>query len=78
MGTLCWDCSHACGGCEWSDDFMPVDGWKAVYKEDKDSYSVYECPKFLRDGFEGGLYRVKEYPDVLRRRRYKIKLAKMG
>lgn len=56
--TLCFNCEKACGGCSWSKNFTPVDGWKAIptkilcgYKLKKkphivDSFDVYECPEF--------------------------------
>ena len=28
--TLCWKCERACGGCSWSADLIPVDGWDAI------------------------------------------------
>lgn len=58
--TLCWKCEKACGGCAWSKDFIPVDGWKAEktmiladrgYYANKvvDSYIVKKCPLFVDD-----------------------------
>lgn len=64
--TLCWDCANACGGCSWSNhwDHLPVDGWKAVEtrvrmnNDDYEvSYIVLECPRFERDGVDGGTAR---------------------
>lgn len=47
--SLCWKCSRATdGSCSWSDDFVPVKGWKA----EQDiigrhiTYNVRECPMF--------------------------------
>ncbi len=60
--TLCWDCQKACGGCSWSDEYIPVDGWIAIYHPIKadhmgadvvlDSYFVRRCPQFVRDSAE--------------------------
>ena len=55
-GTLCWGCKNACGGCAWSRDFKPVEGWEAdkttvkcdngiVYR----SYHVKSCPEYNPD-----------------------------
>lgn len=56
LDTLCWHCQNACGGCSWSKNLTPVEGWKAEkikLKVDKgnynDSYIVNECPKFKPD-----------------------------
>lgn len=51
--TLCWDCQNARGnGCSWFRNFTPVPGWVAekgdLYGVD-DSYTVKECPEFVRD-----------------------------
>ena len=27
--TLCWSCDNACGGCSWSQEFRPIEGWDA-------------------------------------------------
>ena len=58
--TLCWKCEKACGGCSWSADFKPVDGWKAKKTIisanhgngsalEIESYLVRSCPKFSDD-----------------------------
>ena len=58
--TLCWKCANACCGCSWSENFIPVKGWKAqrtkVYHTDSSvrrgetsSYVVLECPEFVSD-----------------------------
>lgn len=57
--TICWDCKNATGGCSWSKYLTPVKGWKADLIEETQSkpyttYSVNECPKFIRDGINGG------------------------
>ena len=58
--TLCWNCKRATGFCSWSEDFTPVEGWKAIPTKVKvanskgrnktftDSYLVIECPLFER------------------------------
>ena len=58
---LCWLCEKACGGCSWSKDFTPIEGWKAIptkissytmlsngrrKKYYMDSYEIHECPEF--------------------------------
>lgn len=61
---LCWDCKKALGGCPWSDSFKPVEGWGAT-KVNKsgakpyDTYSIYSCPEFERDAYDGGQKREK-------------------
>lgn len=58
--TLCWRCANACGGCSWSADFVPVDGWNAIstvihadhgrgFEEDVPSFIVTACPQFKDD-----------------------------
>ena len=45
--TICWDCEKCGGGCSWSHDLIPVNGWEV--DEDyilEDSYIVKECPLF--------------------------------
>lgn len=51
----CWTCSKACGGCSWSRDGTPIDGWKAKptyisanvgYEQ---SYKVSYCPQYEND-----------------------------
>jgi hypothetical protein len=59
--TLCWKCQKASGGCSWSRDFIPVDGWEAkpsqiliaCQNQTKDkkpkyteSFDVHSCPEF--------------------------------
>lgn len=61
--TLCWECANATGGCSWSSEFIPVEGWKAVETKKNtllSSYVVTECPKFKRDAIRNGLVRYKE------------------
>lgn len=55
--TLCFKCSNACGGCSWSKDFVPVEGWTArptrieMGKTEKivESFHVTACPLFRAD-----------------------------
>lgn len=63
--TLCWDCKNATGNCSWSQDFIPVEGWLADEQppngaKPSTTYTVYSCPKFERDAFDGGARRIKE------------------
>lgn len=49
--TLCWDCENCIGGCSWSKDFKPVEGWKAeavTNSDNSDTYFVHECPQFKK------------------------------
>lgn len=61
--SLCWDCQKATGGCDWSREFRPVEGWTAqattlvfqatvgnrpVYYKTS-SFHVIECPEFEKD-----------------------------
>lgn len=53
--TKCWTCQNCFGGCSWSRDFIPVDGWKAEKtfipsnEQYAESYKVIECPKYRKD-----------------------------
>lgn len=47
---LCEKCGKACGGCNWSDELKPVEGWDA---EETDlagfnTYIIRRCPEFVR------------------------------
>lgn len=47
--TLCWQCGKSCtGGCSWSKDFVPVNGWVAEQNQKTGSYSVITCPEFVK------------------------------
>lgn len=53
---LCATCGRACGGCRWSDELLPVDGWNAepskIYinkRKPIDSFHVIECPEYVPD-----------------------------
>lgn len=56
---LCWRCKNACGGCNWSANLEPVQGWDAepcrrVYRDSAvgtryiDSYIIRKCPEYVR------------------------------
>lgn len=52
----CWTCAKACGGCNWSDELKPVDGWEAeefIIKSGKLlpllSYRITKCPEYEKD-----------------------------
>ena len=54
---LCETCGRACGGCKWSDELLPVDGWSAepskIYinkRKPIDSFYVKSCPEYRPDG----------------------------
>ena len=53
----CWDCKNACGGCSWSKNFTPVNGWvveKVPFKSglldnsNDYTYKIFECPEFTK------------------------------
>ena len=50
----CWTCKNAFGGCSWSREFKPVDGWKAkktfhlMNGEFAESYYIKSCPEYER------------------------------
>ena len=52
---LCWKCKKACGGCSWSDNLTPVDGWDAtptIVKDsmgDFESFKIKKCPEFIEE-----------------------------
>ena len=51
----CWTCKNACGGCSWSREFIPVDGWTAEETHIKsnvgyeESYKIIKCPEYILD-----------------------------
>ena len=50
--TICWECAKACGGCSWSVNFTPVEGWTAentVNAAGVKSYIVQECPEYVKE-----------------------------
>ena len=54
--TKCFSCVNACGGCNWSREFKPVDGWTVEIRLPKKQissslthipdYFVIECPEY--------------------------------
>lgn len=50
-GALCWKCSNATGGCNWSKSLLPVDGWETeeTVVDGKPTHKVISCPEFERD-----------------------------
>lgn len=48
----CWTCRNACGGCSWSREFQPVEGWTAEKTsipsngEYAESYKIIHCPEY--------------------------------
>ena len=50
----CCTCKNACGGCSWSIDFTPVEGWDAEPTIINDSegnissYKINSCPRYIR------------------------------
>lgn len=51
--VCCFRCSKFAGGCSWSHDFTPVDGWIATegrestqYANGKPWYKIYYCPQY--------------------------------
>lgn len=52
---ICWTCVNCVGGCSWSSDFIPVEGWTAVPDTilrqegaDTQTYKIYDCPQYER------------------------------
>ena len=50
---LCWTCSKAYGGCNWSACFEPVEGWTAEpvvicpnTNHPVETYHIIECPEY--------------------------------
>lgn len=60
--SLCWECGNATGKCSWSEDLIPVKGWKAEdsVKDGMPTYLVLECPEFERDSLDKGLRRLPQ------------------
>lgn len=67
--TLCWSCAKACGGCSWSREFKPIDGWDAIPTKIRipdddggarycDSFKITACPQYVADSKEGGMERL--------------------
>lgn len=55
---LCFFCKNACGGCSWSRNFTPVEGWTAkmvirkgiIHERYCKTYDIISCPEFVYDG----------------------------
>lgn len=56
--NICMECVNACGGCSWSKNFTPVDGWTAEkverrhtdgYRTVDEGYRITDCPKFQKE-----------------------------
>ena len=49
---LCEKCAKACGGCNWSDELKPVEGWDAeetvLASSNTNSLFIRGCPEFVR------------------------------
>ena len=51
----CWTCKKACGGCSWSREFIPIDGWTAEKsiiphnREHAETYKIIDCPEYIPD-----------------------------
>ena len=47
----CWSCGNCYGGCSWSFDFTPVEGWEAekIFKDGDTTYKIYSCPEYKCD-----------------------------
>ncbi len=51
----CWHCKKYAGGCSWSRDFTPVEGWtaeKVLMGSGTETYEIKECPELVSDGTE--------------------------
>ena len=45
----CWDCANACGGCSWSRNLTPIEGWTAKevpFHAGGFTYKIDKCPQF--------------------------------
>lgn len=51
----CWTCQNCYGGCSWSREFKPVNGWIATpsyiasNEEYADTYKITYCPEYKED-----------------------------
>lgn len=54
----CWTCTKACGGCSWSKNLTPIEGWKAekvyfnTYRQDTSTdytYQISYCPEYEKE-----------------------------
>lgn len=64
--SICWNCRHAIPsvstGCNWSKNFIPINGWDVIQNENEDieSYKVKRCPCFEEDTAESRrVYQIK-------------------
>lgn len=59
----CWYCTKACGGCSWSKNYTPIDGWVAEeticdrfidYRgvNITHSYKILHCPELVDERIE--------------------------
>ena len=54
--SKCWDCKNFAGGCSWSKEGKPVEGWTAEFSnKSTKSYRVVDCPLFEPDDDLGDL-----------------------
>jgi hypothetical protein len=68
-GSKCWDCAKYNSGCSWAENFTPIEGWVATPTKNAygiESYTVYDCPEFVRDAYNSGLRRMKDGPKVVK------------
>lgn len=67
--TRCWTCRKACGGCSWSRDGTPIEGWTAEKNvipcngEFAETYHIIKCPLYECDR-RYGLYDGKESEEI--------------
>ena len=53
--TLCWTCQNAFGGCNWSKNLEPVEGWtvketvRTEARKPIPGVLVLSCPKYIQD-----------------------------
>ncbi len=74
MANPCWKCANAYGGCSWSRNFQPVEGWIAKFVQHTKcvpgftSYNIIFCPEFKPDGseqFYKNRFGLKYDPDIV-------------
>lgn len=56
--TLCWKCGNYGGGCNWSREFEPVEGWTVeengpptflmAHNKEVPTITVIECPEYVK------------------------------
>lgn len=44
----CWTCGNCYGGCSWSSEFTPIEGWEAepIMKDGDITYQIRYCPEY--------------------------------